>query len=318
MRLLYNQEADFRQRRDFGQKFTATFEFIGAHWHALGRCLLYLALPAALLQGIITGLVQQKAILSSADGAAAGGGSKLEIFSRQMALFSTMRQSPYYWLSVALSAVFVTVIVLTVFGYVVECLRPVPSAEPITPRQVWAVVKREFLSSYLAYFILLIIIIIGFFLLGIPGMYMAVAFSLFFMVKLVEGQDFIGNCQRCLSLVKGKWWSTCGLLLVISLVMGIVAAVVGGMVGGLSYLLLQHIEFGGSGGRSVLTVVLTAVGGLLNLLVYLPLMLAIAFQYFNLVERRDGTGLHQLVGQIGQAPVAVANADLRADEEGEY
>ena len=319
MRLTFTQEADFRQRRDFGQKFSATFEFIAAHWRGLGRCLLLMVLPVMLISGILTGLIQSKFLLASGEAAKATRGRALDTFLGQMSAMNSVRQSPTYWLSVVVGGVLFTMMVLTVYGYLLNCLRPAPTGEPIGPRQVWAVVKQEFLSAYFSYFGLALLTIIGFFLLAIPGFYISVAFSLFFMVKLVEGRGFGANCSRCLSLIRGKWWSTFGLLLVMLMILGVVIAVLGGLLGGGMMLLGKQAGLTEtSGSRELLVVTSTALGSLLNLLIYPPLLLAIAFQYFNLVERRDGTGLHQLVNQIGQAPVAVQNAALRADEEGEY
>ena len=129
----------------------------------------------------------------------------------------------------------------------------------------------------------------------------------------------MANCRRCLYLIRGKWWSTFGLLLVMMIIVGVVLGVLGGVLGGGIVMLGKLAGLTEtSASRELLVVISTALGSLLNLLIYPPLLLAIAFQYFNLVERRDGTGLHQLVNQIGQTPPAVQSAALRADEEGEY
>jgi hypothetical protein len=57
------------------------------------------------------------------------------------------------------------------------------------------------------------------------------------------------------------------------------------------------------------------------IMLYPLLFLALAFQYFNLVERKEGEGLRTLVNRIGQPAVATqpyAADRYRADEEGEY
>lgn len=319
MRPTFTQEADFRQRRDFGQKFSATFEFIAAHWRGLGRCLLLMVLPVMLVSGILTSLVQSEFMLARDAATRAGQGRPFDIFMGQLRVMNTARDSPIYWLNVAVGGVLITIMVLTVYGYLLNCLRPVPPAAPIGPRQVWAVVRREFLTSYGSYFALVLLFLVGLVFLAVPGIYLAGAFTLFFMVKLVENLGFVANCRRCLSLVRGKWWSTVGLLLVMLLILGIVITVLSGLLGGGMLLLGRQAGLTeASGSRELLVVTSAALGSLLNLLIYPPLLLAIAFQYFNLVERRDGTGLHQLVNQIGQVPAPVQNATLRADEEGEY
>jgi len=210
-----------------------------------------------------------------------------------------------------------------VYGYVKLCLRPYPSAEPIMPRDVWQVVKQDFVGAFFSYLGIAVIVGIGFFLLAIPGLYLFVALMPFFIVKVVEGTGFGATLSRCLSLTKGKWWSTFGLLVIMMLVLFVVLLVVG-TFSGMVTLGLMHGGWNpaesGKGGRAIqiLFIALSAIGSVLNLLFYPPMLLAIAFQYFNLVERRDGTGLYQLVNQIGQAPASVQNAALRADEEGEY
>ena len=313
----FAQESDFRRLRDFGQKFSASFEFIGAHWRGLGQAMLYLVLPAAILQGIVSALLQKQVFAQALRGTGTGMG-KLQ----QLTMLDGMYQSPIYWINVAISGIFIMFLVLTVYAYVRCCLRPVPSPASITVGEVWAVVKSEFIGSYLSYFALLMLIIIGFFLLGIPGLYLLVAFSLFYITKVVEGTGFVTTCQRCLQLVRGKWWSTFGLIVVMSFALGLVLAVVGSVVGGLSYFAAKQVGFlqtdDASSSLVLFTVITSALTGLLNLLIYPPLLLALAFQYFNLVERRDGVGLRNMVSQLGQAPAAVHTTDYRPDDEGEY
>ena len=135
MHLSFTQEADFRQRRDFGQKFSATFEFIAAHWHGLGRCLLYLVLPAALLRAVAAGVLQQQTLTGIFNNATPGGGGNAT--AQQIAMMSRMVSTPLYWVSLTFGIAFATLLVLTVYGYVKLCLRPYPSAEPIMPRDVW-------------------------------------------------------------------------------------------------------------------------------------------------------------------------------------
>jgi hypothetical protein len=317
MRSTFTQEADFRQQRDFGQKFSATFEFIGAHWRGLGRALLYIVLPAAILQGIFAGLIQRRFIESGVADAQSHtvGRNPLE----RLAMLNSLGQSPYYWLSIVLGGVFITLLVLTVYGYMARCLRPTPSDDPIGVGEVWSVVKSQFMSSFFSYFGLVIVVLLGFVLLFVPGLYLVVALSPFFVVKVIENTGFGTTLSRCLRLTKGKWWSTFGLTFVMSLMLGLLVVMVGGALTGLAFGLsgiFSHSDSTSSLG--LFTVVSTALGGLFNLLIYPPLLIALAFQYFNLVERHEGVGLRNMVGQLGQAPAPVAAAAYRPDEEGEY
>lgn len=319
MRQQFTQESDFRQMRDFGQKISASFDFIAEHWRGLGKSLLYIVLPAAIVQGILTGLVQQE-FLGDATRMAQQrmGNGPL----RSLAMFGELYQTPMYWLNVAVNGIFITLLVLTVYSYVKCCLRPVPSPEPIGPGQVWRIIKQEFLGAYFSYFGLLLMIVVGFFLLFVPGLYLSVGLSMFFIVKVMEQTGFGATISRCLQLVRGKWWSTFGLLVVMFFIVGIIMAIVGGLVGGLTLLLGQQAGLYQSDNSNnsvgLFMVVTTAVAGLLNLLIYPPVLLAIAFQYFNVVEIHEGVGLRNMVNQLGQAPVPVQNTAYQADDEGEY
>ena len=69
----------------------------------------------------------------------------------------------------------------------------------------------------------------------------------------------------------------------------------------------------------LVNVVLTSLGSFSTLLLYPPLLLALAFQYFNLVERREGAGLSLMVESLGQtAAPRVGSTNYRPDDDGEY
>ncbi|HEX8328243.1 MAG TPA: hypothetical protein VF629_11930 [Hymenobacter sp.] len=318
MRLSFTQESDFRQQRDFGQKISATFEFISAHWRGLGRALLFIVVPAALLQGILSGLMQKELLLASARRNGRGGG-----FLGNLAQAGELTGSPYYWVNIVLGATFITLLVLTVYSYMRRCLRPTPSPEPITTGEVWAEVKARFLESFLSYFGLVIVIIVGYFLFVIPGIYLSVVLTLFYIVLVMENTGFGATISRCRQLARGKWWSTLGLLFIMFMMLAICSGVIGGVIGGIIGAVggLLGLNQGGSASSflSVLAIATSTLTGLLSMFFYPPLLIALAFQYFNLVERHDAIGLRNLVGQLGQAPAAAPTAAAyRPDEEGEY
>ena len=313
----FDQALDFWQERDFGQKFSAVFDFLRVHWRPLGRVLLFLVGPLALLQAILLVVMQYQLFGTlgrwGRPGAAYGLGAGFPSF------FTT----PTYFGSTLLGVGFYAVLMLSVYGYLLECLYPSQPGQPIGVAQVWAVVKRHFVSTFFSLLGLGALVVVGFFLFFIPGVYLSVALSLFFVVKLVEGGDFLTTINRCQSLIKGKWWSTFGLiftmLLLVGLLLrgaGIVLGLVGmglasaGLLGGLSHTLLNP---------TVLLAAFSVLSTLGVLLIYPLLLLTIAFQYFNLVERREGVGLRALIQQLGQpAPASPHHATYRPDEEGEF
>ncbi len=312
MRLTFTQESDFRQERDFGQKISATFDFIGAHWQPLGRVLLYLVLPVAVVKNLMSVLFQLPH--AGRPGSQAVG----KLFGLQGFVMSTALTTPASWLDSVLSSVLFTLLVISIYGYLTLVVRRRGPSPVVTVAEVWAVVRREFLSAFFSTWGLSLIVILGFVLGIVPGLYLSVAFSLFFMVKLTEGTGFSTTMSRCLSLIRGKWWSTFGLIMLMVLIFYVVIAGVGLAVvmlsGGLQAIL--HAGQQQSSSFSIAGVILNGMG---LLLIYPPLLLVLAFQYFNLVERKDGVGLRQLVDTLGQgAAPQVHNAAYRPDEEGEY
>jgi hypothetical protein len=323
MPLRYTHESDFRQERNFGQKISATFEFIGAHWRPLGRVLLYLVAPLALFQGILTALVQSRMVSTMLHTTRYQPGyNPRDPLATQRLLFGAIFQNPLYYVTLAASMVFVSVFILTIYGYLVLCLRPAGAAPtPITPAEVWAVVKRHLLGSFFSLWGLAIIVILGFFFFFLPGYYLSVALSLFFIVRVVEGTGFFATISRCLSLTKGKWWSTFGLIItmigLLYVLMFGVSMVFNLLRLGVPSTFVPTVEPGQV--SAIFVVALTIFFTVVAFLIYPPILLALAFQYFNLVERREAVGLSHLVSQLGQAPAASPDGTTyRPHEEGEY
>jgi hypothetical protein len=312
----YSQESDFRQERDFGQKISATFEFIGVHFRPLGRVLLNIVLPAALVQGVVSGLLQSQLLNARLQSATNGAASGTVRWNGSAALYADMFSSPTYYLNTVVSQVFTSLLILSVYGYLLHCLAGAAGpGRTIGVADVWAVVKREFLSTFLSLWGLGILLVLGFVVFVLPGFYLAVALSLFFVVRLVEGTGFRDTISRCLFLTRGKWWSTFGVLFIMLMLLYVLLAAAGSvatlLAGGITA--VTH-----SINSPLFAVTITVITTLLTVLVYPPVLLVLAFQYFNLVERKESRGLHALVDQLGQAPVAAGAQTLRADDDGEY
>ncbi len=324
MRSTFTDELDFRQERDFGQKITATFEFIGGHFRPLARVLLYLVVPAALLRSIAAGfsglLPGTNALNANADNG---------VWAMQRDLYAAYLVQPAAWANLVLSTVFSTLLIVAVYGYVRCCLErstaPVPAALPglpppgITPTDVWAVVQRQFVGCYFALWGVGALVLVGMFVLFVPGLYLSVALSIFFAVKVMEDTGFGTTLSRSFKLMKGQWWQTFGLLLAVFLILYMLVLALGLATVAFSGIFtgLLHLDFANS---PVLAVAFTSLNSLAQLLLYPILLLLLGFQYFSLVEMNDGVGLERLVNRIGQLPttVSVRNETYQADEEGEY
>ncbi|MDO7852708.1 hypothetical protein [Hymenobacter convexus] len=318
MRLPFTQAADFYHERDFGQKISATLEFIGAHWRPLGRVLAYVMLPVLLVRSVLQALIQRYLPVVFSRPAPdqftrPGGTTELQAGYLKSFFFS-----PAYWLGSLVGSISFILLILSLYGYVtLLAQRRTPGPAP-TVAEVWAEVRGNLLSSFLSLWMVGLLVGASFFLLLVPGLYLGVVLSLFFIVQLNEGRGFGATLSRCWLLVRGKWWSTFGLIALVLLLYYVVVAGVGGVAvlasGGFSAM-LQAAQT-----RSpLMSVVIACIASLSTLLLYPPLLLALAFQYFNLVERHEGSGLRLLVDTLGKTPAPqVRSATYQPTDEGEY
>ncbi|MBC8083034.1 MAG: hypothetical protein H7Z21_07460 [Hymenobacter sp.] len=304
----FTREADFRQERDFGAKVGATFEFLAAHWRPLGKCVLYFVVPPALLMGVAMGLAQTQVL-------GLPGKSPVTQAEQLARLGNLSSLGATYWLGLLAMLISYVLLGATVYGYVRVQLA-LPLGQDVTPRLVWEQVRRLAPRLLLSTFVVSVLCVLGCALLLVPGIYLGVALSMVWVIQVFESQGLSTTLSRNLTLVRGKWWSTLGLTFVMSLVIGML---------GLVLQLPQYVAMFGKVlhwswlGSDVLLLVSNILSSVGQMVLYTPLLVALMFQYFNLVERKEGLGLRSLVDSLGNGPAPVAhNAAYRPDDEGEY
>jgi hypothetical protein len=208
--------------------------------------------------------------------------------------------------------------------------------ESLTIGRVWARMQTIFLPVLGSYFVTIFIfmlIIIAFvaiiaalisgvggifagFLSGIIGIVgFVVAFYFFVMYSLspaivaYEGIGALEALGRAKFLIKDKWWSTFGLIIIISIINSFVAMIFGAPAMIITFMKVLKVGGGISGNVPlILTTMISTVG---QVIVSSLTYIAISFQYFNLVEKREGNGLKMLIEGIGQKK-------LDLNEDGEY
>jgi len=341
MKNTFTTPADFWQERDFGAKISAVFEFIGAHWRPLGKCLVYFVLPGALLMGVGLGLFTN----SFFNGVTHNLGRQQAVLARRG---PTGLAGLYDFSGLGLAFLGGTLAFLLLIGTLHAYLRArlrLPATEPVPPAEVWAELRVRggrmlralalLMGTYLVV-ALGAVIVIGTLGAGLAGsslgagvvfigmavfyflfIYLAVAMSLFFTVLWLEDLGVFATIGRCFYLIKGRWWATFGLLAVVIFLQSMLTIVFALPQYGLMMGKLLHLPGLGSEVLGLLAQCFYAVGIVFT---YTIPLLALVFQYYNLVEQKDGLGLRLLVGQLGQpqaAPVA-QSGHYRPSEEGEY
>lgn len=281
------------QERDFGAKINATFQYVGENFRSLGRALLYIVGPVALVAGIATSVIQ--ADILRLIGESAYARTNNPIYAFQMLTFFT---SPTFWLTAALGLLTNVLTILTTYAHlkVYERYNGNGPAGGIRVADVWAEVQPVLGRGVLISVLASIVTVMAAFVFVFPAIYVGVVLSLALAVTSFEGTNFGETWNRCFQLIRDKWWSTFGLIFVMSFIIGFLGLVFAVPTALVSVFISLKLLPGAAEPWLIVGNVVSLVGKtLLNALLYL----ALGFQYGNLVERQEGRGTAALIDSIG-------------------
>lgn len=304
------EKINFRQRRDFSQKISATFEFISQNFKSLLKCLLFIVGPIALIAGILFAYYMQFYFRIIGD--SVNGAQDPDALASDM-----LGEMIFLAIGMGITASITFIMVITVVYDYIKIYLSQDEAQPIEPGQVLKLLKRDVFRITIGLLVVgLIIWISSFFMALIPILgiiifiplviYLSVAMSKVFIIMIYEKVNVFNAISRSFNLISGKWWSTFGLLIVCYLIQWVISFVFVLPTYAVHVVTLYHTlqdglaSFQLSTWESVLSLVLTSISIIgANLLYAIPLI-AIAFQYFNLVEMKEGAGLMQEIEQMGK------------------
>jgi hypothetical protein len=323
-----------QQERDFGDKINASFTFVSQNFKTILLSVLYFAGPLSMIGGIANGIVQSNNLDFTTSGAVKPRGTNPgEIFANSFGdSFSHFLTLNYLIAIIFLILASVTV-AITVYAIMLEYKE---NSESLTIERVWERMKTIFLpvlGSYGITIIIFILIVIAFvgiigalvsgvggifagFLSGIIGIvgfviifYFFVMYSLSPAIVAYEGIGAWEALSRAKFLIKDKWWSTFGLIMIIGIINSFVAMIFGAPAMIVTF--MKVLKVGGGISGNVPLIVTTMISTIGQVVVSSLTYVAISFQYFNLVEKREGNGLKMLIEGIGQKK-------LDLNEDGEY
>jgi len=285
----HQPQIEFYKKRQFGEKLNATFTFIRENAKPYLKVQLMIAGPILLIANI---LVNQFAL-------------GMFDFNGELSANFFIDMFQMYGLILLIGLVSTTVMPAVTYGYMTAYKNTTPTDISV------ASVTNNFASRFfnilglniLTYTVTIIAMI--FFV--IPGIYVAIVLSLGASIIVFENSNPIDAFGRAFTLIKGKWWSTFGLLVVISIIgyiinlfFGLPRTIVLGIdmftsldaTGG-----IESMEMENSTNQvwNVLFSVFETFGSILS---YSLIYMALAFQYFNLVERRESKGLMSKIEQM--------------------
>jgi hypothetical protein len=289
------QEIEFRKIREFGDNLSDTFLFIRKNIRLLLVSVLAICGVIMLAQAIFNG-VNQTRLFSVFDQFRKG------MYDDQYRNFSNIFTVEYFmsifcaWLThVSMQTTLASFIKI----YVAQ--------GNVAPRveQVWEVFKRNILKVFLYTIPVFLLIVVGFIFCVVPGVFLAVVLIPFPMILVIEDAGFGHAFKRCFDIIKDNFWISLGTYIVAGMIyyfsVLIISVVVGMVIGVMTFLTTRNLGMT----AGIVTSVLNVFSGTF----YIIFFVSAAFQYYNLVERKEGPGILQRIDKIGSSGDNFDNID---------
>jgi hypothetical protein len=306
---------DFHRTRDFSRKLNATFEFVKQNFKSLGKSLLFIAGPPMLVASLAGGSFVNEFMSFSLGNAA----EEMQNYFMSMS----------FWLQIVLMLIFFTIggvmNIATVNNYLL--LYEKKRTNKIEVSEVWERVRATFWMYFGTVFLFMVmvvaIIIVMVIPIGILGtisplltvlgflvfycglIYFFFGAALVFIIRTYENKGFFEAVFRSFKLVKDKWWSTFGLIMVLYLIVSVssyIFLIPGYIVKGVTALHTTSVDTfqEPSLTMQMITIVLFALSYLVQMMLTVLPHVGTAFQYFNLVEMKEAKGLMAQIETLGQ------------------
>ena len=275
--MMNQAKIEFRKVRDFGGILNVTFDYIKRNFKVLFKSNLIIASPFILLAGVFFGIYQ----------------SSMFTFAYNQDLVSI--GFPFL---LAMFFMVISYIIISVVTYSHLLIYKESDTSIFEIEDVWKRVKKIFFPILFTGIGYSLIVGFGFLFLIVPGIYLAITLSLIFIIRLEEELGFFDAISRCIKLIKDNWWFTFGLIIVVGIIQGFLMYALYIP----TYIMIFVTAFTGvdseSSGLNRILYVVTSIISSLGVILYSISTVAIAFHYYNLVERKEAPGLLEQIDQI--------------------
>jgi hypothetical protein len=307
-----SQKITLLQQRDFTELFNVSFRFLRQNFKPFLMALLFIAGPFILIGAILSAMSQTQSLNDL-------GSARLDgVFEMY---------TPTYWLYLGLTILFKSIAGMALVGVVVQFFRLYKERGPngFDTGEVSRLLIQDFGRILLAFLLVFLLMMAIFFVIGavmIGAMALNAVFGAMLMVLLViamliflpptifltnsvymavilERRSFGEALARSLNIMRGNFWMTwviVFLALLIVFVAGMLFAIPAGI---LQFTMMLNTLNGEVTEPSLLLMTLVGAGEFLNTLLYSVMWGIMGFQFYNLVEKRDGTGLQARIDEIG-------------------
>lgn len=281
------QKMELRKLRNFSDNINDTFQFIKQEFKPLLGCYVAICGIIIVLSSVIGGLYQKESF-----GLLRAISNNVITTNQEIGFWQASRIPTMLLLLFlgSLSYVVMHIVIAVYFKLYVQKGKVSPTIE-----EVWKATLRFIIPIFFYSIIYGIITFISVFFCLVPFFYFAVVFAPFTLIYVVEEVSFTDGFSRCFSLIRENYWESLGIYFVSYLVYFFFSLIIGslvGIVGGVfSYFTTKDIA-----------IVSGIVSGTLNIVThifYVIFAVSVALNYYNLVERLDGSGLLERIDSLG-------------------
>ena len=288
------QKIQLRKLRDFGENFNDTFLFLRQNLKPLLKSFFAIASVFMVGLAIFTGLYKSRS-LSKISSILTGTPGNPD-FYKYIFTLEYLMMVVFMWLT------FITMEVV-LGAYIKYYLENDGKSADID--EVWALFKRYFLRVLLYSIPIFLVTIVGTLLCIAPGIYLWVLFTPFPLIVMIEERDLMDTYDRCLQLLRDNFWISFAIYLVAYLIFyisyGIIDQVATLILGVTSYFYTDDV--------STTVSIATSFFSIFSFAFYIIYFISVSLQYFNLVEKHDGTGLMSRINTIGSSKTDLNNTE---------
>lgn len=287
---MLDQHIEFRQQRELGEIITDTFKFLRENFKPLFTIILKIAGPVFLILLLATGyysyigmdLLESPFFMDTAD---------MDVGMYVIALFILLTSLLAFY--------------ILLYGVVFHFIRSyIENYGKVQEKDVYEGVKKDF--GGLLGLLLLMGIITGFatMLCLLPGIYVWVPLSIAPAILTFARNSVFDSISHSFDLIKDNWWTTFFSLVVITLLVYII-----GMVFQFPLMVyyfiktLTSVQEGSVANPADLVdwvyVFFNVLSSLFQYLLSTVIVVATAFIYFNLDEKKNATGSYERISNLG-------------------
>ncbi len=270
---MVEKEIQFRKKREIGDIFTDSFEFLKQEFKPISKLIGIYVLPFLLLYGLVQ-VYLQKNVISRFD------------FSNPDTLLENI--GPLY-LNIFLFSLFglfvQSLLIAAFYSYIDVYIKKGKGNFDLS--EITANLFSNGLLAIGGSFVLFFMVMIGVVLCIIPGIYFANTFSIIFFILIFEKKGLANAFIRSSALVNKQWWNTFLINIVGIIIIWTVSMIISipTMITGFSKNIFNHdmapVEY------PDWYWVLIAFSTIVSSVLYIILYTFLAFQYFNLDENTE-------------------------------